>query len=74
MVWRVLGVLALVALAGGGTTVERATLTPAPVPTATPTPEDPAPDVAPGLSATGVADTDTLVEAHVAAARGTTWV
>jgi hypothetical protein len=78
MTWRALGVLALVflagcSLAGGGATVERATLTPAPVPPAT-TPEDPVPDVAPGLSTTGVADTDALVDAHVAAARGTTWV
>jgi hypothetical protein len=79
MVWRALGAVALVVLAGcsfagGGATVERATLTPAPVPTATPTPADRVPDVAPGLSTTGVADTDPLVDAHVAAARGTTWV
>jgi hypothetical protein len=81
MDWRVLGVVALVFLAGcslasGGpqTAAERATLTPAPVPTATPTPADPVPDVAPGLSTTGVTDTDALVVAHVAAARETSWV
>jgi len=66
--------LAGCSLAGGGTSVDRATLTPAPVPTATPTPEDPVPDVAPGLSTTGIADTDALVDAHVAAARETSWV
>jgi len=83
MDWRVPGVIALVLLAGcslagsgGGakTPVESATLTPAPVPTTTPTPTDPVPDVAPGLSTTGVADPGALVGAHVAAAGETSWV
>jgi len=81
MGWRLLGVIGLVflagcSLAGGGaeTAAESATLTPAPVPTATPTPADPVPDVAPGLSTTGVADPGALVVAHVAAARETSWI
>lgn len=78
MRWRLVGVCALLALAGcnfaGGPVTEAETLTAAPVPTATATETPSAAEaLPPGIDTTGVYDEDVLVAAHVAAARGTSW-
>jgi hypothetical protein len=49
-------------------------LTPAPVPTDAATTAAPTPGVAPGVETTGIGSLSTLVDAHVAAARNSSWV
>jgi hypothetical protein len=81
MRWGVVCVVVLAAVAGcsafapadgGGT--PSPTVTPAPVPTAAATTAAPTPGVAPGVETTGIAALPALVDAHVAAARNSSWV
>lgn len=79
MDWRVLAVVAIVALAGcsaplgGNDRGDEGTVTPAPVPEVTDRTER-RPAVAPGLQTTGIERLNRLVRAHVRAARNASWV
>lgn len=77
---RVLVVVLVTVTAGCGSVVglggspPTETVTPAPVPTPEPTPEDPRMGIAPGVDANGIFDMDYLVQHHVSAAIGTSYV
>lgn len=79
MRFRLAAVVALALLAGCGSVVglggqSTETVTPAPVPTTSPTPEDPRVGLAPGIDAEGIFDLDYLLEHHVEALEGESYV